>query len=58
MFHFQLGRDRSRGSSCRAIVPAIDRSEVFRPQANDVTWPSLVLRVRVWKSMKLGMHSV
>ena len=24
---------------------SVDRSEVFRPQANDVTWPSLVLRV-------------
>ena len=44
MFH--LGRDRSRGSSCGAITPAIaasDLSEVFRLQANDVTmtWPAI-----------------
>ena len=34
-----------------------DRSEVFRDrlQANDVTWPGVAC---VWKSMKLGMHSV
>ena len=48
---FQLGRDRSRGSSCRAIMPAIDRKcfDLFRPQAKQTTSHglanSLVLRV-------------
>ena len=32
-----------------------DQSKVFRVQANDVTWPAVAC---VWKSMKLGMHSV
>ena len=31
-FMFQLGRDRSRGSSCRAIMPAIDRKCFDRKQ--------------------------
>ena len=34
---------------------ASDRSEVFRLQANDVTWPGVAC---VCKSMKRGMHSV
>ena len=34
---------------------ASDRSEEFRLQANDVTWPAVAC---VCKSMKLGMHSV
>ena len=34
---------------------ASDQSEVFRLQANDVTWPGVAC---VCKSMKLGMHSV
>ena len=34
---------------------ASDRSEVFRLQANDVTWPGVAC---VCMSMKLGMHSV
>ena len=36
---------------------ASDRSEVFRLQANDVTWPGVAC-VHVCMSMKLGMHSV
>ena len=36
---------------------ASDRSEVFRLQANDVTWPGVAC-VCVCMSMKLGMHSV
>ena len=34
---------------------ASDRSEVFRLQTKDVTWPGVAC---VCKSMKLGMHSV
>ena len=43
--------DRAR----RSARGASDRSEVFRLQANDVTWPGVAC---VCKSMKLGMHSV
>ena len=44
--------DRARRSS---PVQWCDRSEVFRLQTNDVTWPGVAC---VCKSMKLGMHRV
>ena len=55
MFH--LNRDRSRRSSCGAIMPAIDQKcfDCNLVQANDVTWPAVAC---VCKSMKLGMHRV
>ena len=36
---------------------ASDRSEVFRPQANDVTWPSLVLRVHACMEVNETGHA-
>ena len=57
MFHLDMRSDRARRSSPRGARRdhASDRSEVFRLQANDVTWPGVAC---VCKSMKLGMHSV
>ena len=43
---FTVDRDRSRVDLRRLCDHASDRSEVFRLQANDVTWPAcMVLRV-------------
>ena len=61
-FMFHLDRDRSRVDLRRWCDHASDRSEVFRLQANDVTWPYAPASwpgvACICKSMKLGMHSV
>ena len=36
---------------------ASDRSDVFRPQANDVTWPSMVLRVHACMEVNETGHA-
>ena len=45
--------DRARRSS--PVARSCQRSEVFRLQTKDVTWPGVAC---VCKSMTLGMHSV
>ena len=50
-----IDRARASRSPRRWRDHASDRSEVFRLQANDVTWPGVAC---VCMSMKLGMHSV
>ena len=50
---FQLGRDRSRRSSCRAVMPAIDRKCFDRKQTTSHGLAWCCVCMRVWKSMKL-----
>ena len=55
---FQLGRDRSRGSSCRAIMPAIDR-KCFAIDRKQTTshGPGLVLRVHACMEVNETGHA-
>ena len=53
---FQLGRDRSRGSSCRAIMPAIDRKCFDRKQTTSHGL-GLVLRVHACMEVNETGHA-